>query len=78
MIYSQTITVSNCTKRAFSAFTLETTHTAESAQARQRQRRQLGGEFVNGWYVVRFPEWTEYQRYYEAASAAKTWSAFAP
>ena len=67
MIVSHSIIVSNETKRPFCRHIVETTYTPESARARQKQRRQLGGEFVNGWYVVRFPEWTEYQRYEEAS-----------
>ena len=65
MITCQTIAVDNATKRPFRHERFETTHTPESAAARQRQRERLGGEFINGWYVVRNAEWTEYQRFYE-------------
>ena len=66
-IMSQTIMVDNETRRPFSSDTFDSGHTAESAAKRQRFRRSIGGEFINGWYVVRRKWWTEYQRYYEEA-----------
>lgn len=61
----QTVVVDNATGRPFRNERYPTSHTAESAEARQAFRRRVGHEFVNGWYVLRAPEWTEYQRYYE-------------
>ena len=59
----QIVMVDNATKRPFSSSTFPTNHTPESAAARQLQRQQLGGEFRNGWYIVRRSDWVEYQRF---------------
>lgn len=72
LIHTQTIMVDSETGKVFGRWTEPTTFDREGATKRQAFRKRLGGEFCNGWHIVRRETWTEYQRYFTETEATIT------